>query len=82
MTKKHFVDMATEFGLMYRELDGDPYPFDASASVAMKETIRKAEKAFCGVAKRANPRFDKDDFLLFVQEVRSGERDLDGRKVK
>ena len=84
MTKKHFVDMATEFGMMYRDADWayqDGQDRDY-IHVCKLDTIRKAEEKFCGVAKRANPRFDTDNFLEFGQEVRRGERDLEGRKVK
>ena len=84
MTKKHFVDMATEFGMMYRDADRD-YASGADKDyihVCKLDTLGQTVKAFCGVAKRANPRFDKDNFTEFVQEVRRGERDLEGRKVK
>ena len=88
MTKKHFIAMAIEFGDLYRRADwkyadnaeryGSP---DDSGHVAELDTIRRCEEAFMSVAKRANPRFDSDHFLTFVQEIRTHARDLDGRKV-
>jgi len=84
MTKKHFVDMATEFGQLYRDADfefgrgRDSY----DTSKAKLEVLEQSMLAFCGVAKRANRSFDKMHFLEFVQEIRRGERDLEGRKVK
>ena len=51
-------------------------------NIAELDTIRKCEEAFMSVAKRANPRFDRDHFTEFVQEIRRYERDLDGKKIK
>ena len=84
MTKKHFVDMATEFGQMYRDADRDYLDGQDShdTSKVKLEVLHQAVLSFCGVAKRANRSFDKMHFLEFVQEVRRGERDLEGRKVK
>ena len=90
MTKKHFIAMAIEFGDLYRDVD---YKWDATpeewrsnvasaAHVLALDTLRRCEEAFMSVARSANPRFDSEHFLTFVQEIRTGARDLDGKKVK
>lgn len=88
MTKKHFIAMAIEFGSLYRDADWkNTEEMNISESskvatyVAELDTIRKCEESFMSVAKRSNPRFDSDHFEAFVQEIRSFDRDLDGRKI-
>lgn len=86
MTKKHFISMAIEFGSLYRDADmkyaDAGHPVHNVAHAIELDTIRRCEEAFMSVARRANPRFDSDHFLTFVQEIRNLTRDLDGRKVK
>jgi len=84
MTKTHFVAMAIEFGDLYRGADNGWLSDDSSLgdSLAQIRVIQECEKAFCRVAQSSNPRFDREHFLGFVQEIRRGERDLEGRKVK
>ena len=71
MTKKHFQDMAINFGYAMRDMD-------------MNE-LRSAEtivRAFMESARKANPRFNEDTFTLWVAQVRNRERDLMGKLVK
>ena len=76
MTKKHFIMMAIEFGELWRE--ADRYPDRPN----FEATIQNAQNRVMSVCKRSNPRFDRDHFDGFVQEIRRYERDLDGKKIK
>ena len=75
MTKKHFIALAVEFGEMWREADRN---FEGPNCAA---TIQEAQTRVAGVCARSNPRFDREHFADFVQEIRRYERDLDGRKI-
>lgn len=87
MTKKHFISMAIEFGDLYRDIDyrheqTEQDGTDIVAFVAEDQATRNAMYSFCAVAREINPRFDQDRFIEFVMDVRSGARDLTGKKVK
>jgi hypothetical protein len=69
MTKKYYEAMATEFGY---EMHHKP----AEAEYGLWCGV----EAFMRVAKTDNPRFDKDKFKLWVEEVRDGVRNVYGRK--
>ena len=71
MTRKMYEQMATEFGLAIQERDSEA-EYGLWAGV----------KAFCTVAKRDNPKFNEGRFLLGVTEVRDGERNVNGEKIK
>ena len=75
MTKKHFIMLAIEFGELWRDVDRFP---DRDTVAAVTE----AQNRVMSVCARSNPRFDRDHFAGFVQEIRRGERDLDGKKVR
>ena len=71
MTRKIYEQMATEFGLASRILGMD-YEYGLWAGV----------EAYCTVAKRDNPKFNRERFLQWATEVRDGERNVNGEKIK
>ena len=71
MTKKHFQDMAINFGYAMRDMS------DAELVGATTMVF-----AFMDSARKANPRFNEDTFTLWVIQVRNRERDLLGKLVK
>ena len=71
MTRKIYEQMATEFGL--------------AARISMMDVeygLWTGIEAYCAVAKRDNPKFDAERFNKWVTEVRDGERDVNGKKIK
>jgi hypothetical protein len=71
MTKKHFQDMAINFGYAMRDMSVD--------ELVGANTI---VHSFMYIARKANPRFNHDTFILWVAQVRDRERDLMGKLVK
>ena len=71
MTKKHFQDMAINFGYAMRDM--------SDAELVGADTM---VHAFMDSARKANPRFNEDTFILWVTQVRNRERDLLGKLVK
>ena len=83
MTKKHFIALAIEFGEAWRHFDIDAAAgdIDARTLYATSDALTNAQARVMGVCARSNPRFDREHFAEFVQEIRRYERDLDGRKI-
>lgn len=83
MTRKHFVALAVEFGEAWRQFDIDAAAGDVDFCRidAMGDTLIDAQTRVMGVCKRSNPRFDREHFSQFVEEIRNYQRDLDGRKI-
>ena len=79
MSKKDFISMAIEFGDLKRWAtnSGDDQTTEIQLNV-----IERSINAYMRVARKANSAFDSDTFTSFVNDVASGTRDLDGRKVK
>lgn len=81
MSKRDFEAMALQLGeakrVAFRLWDDD-----RAAAVEVIARVSFAASKFCNVAAASNPAFDRDRFLAFVDEVGTGTRDLDGRKVK
>jgi len=81
MTKKHFIGLAVEFGLLWRHLDRDSSTTSVVHFGLRAAELMDAQLSVMSVCKRSNPNFDRDHFAEFVQEIRRYERDLDGRKI-
>ena len=71
MTKKHFQEMAINFGYAMRDM--------SDAELVGANTM---VHAFMESARKANPRFNENTFTLWVIQVRNRERDLMGKLVK
>jgi len=81
MTRKHFIALAIELGDLWRDFDRDADQRTVAANAAAHSTLTRAQAATAGVCKRSNPRFDREHFDGFIQEIRDHQRDLDGRKI-
>jgi hypothetical protein len=81
MTRKHFIMLAIELGDAWRDHDrlGESRSSDQHATAEL--VLESMERSIVSVCRRSNPNFDRDHFTNFVQEIRRGERDLDGKKV-
>lgn len=74
MTRKHFVEIATEFGYVLRQIKDNSH----EEVLVFWQTVR----AFTHAAKVINPNFSDERFEQFIYEVSVGIRDLEGKKVK
>ena len=72
--------MAIEFGQQMARINNMEYN-EQIRNVAMA-TLLDSIKAFCYVAITANGNFDSSRFYDFVDEVRDGRRDANGKLVK
>jgi len=80
MSKKDFNLMAIEFGQQLARINDSKYP-EQIRNIVMA-TALDSIKAFCYVAITANSNFDSSRFYDFVDEVRDGRRDSNGKLVK
>ena len=90
MTKKDFVEAANRFGAAYRNADNVTRQavdmFGDNKATRNDESSRlywlqEGQLVFEDIARLKNPNFDVSRFRTWIAEVRSGERDLDGKKV-
>ena len=79
MSRKDFVAMAIEFGDLKR---WTAHSGSTEITSVQLNTIDRCINAYMRTARQANSNFDSGYFVTFVDEVASGERDLDGKKVK
>ena len=70
-TKKEFVSTAIAFGLVYRD-----------ATPEERKAYSQLIRAYCDAAQLHNPRFHRERFEEFVDEVSKGWRDAEGKVVK
>ena len=70
MSRKLYQDMATAFGLEFRYLGPE-----------LHDVVWPFIRAFMSEAKRDNPRFDRDRFIMWIEETRDGKRDAQGKRV-
>ena len=72
--------MAIEFGQQMKHINAMDY-HEPIRNIAMA-TLLDSIKAFCYVAITANGNFDSSRFYDFVDEVKDGRRDANGKLVK
>jgi hypothetical protein len=71
MSKKHFQELATRFGLLLRN----------AISEGEASGIRLASREVADVCASTNPNFDRARFMTWIEETAAGARDAQGRKV-
>ena len=79
MSRTDFNNMATEFGMIYREIDFDS---DEWSKAKRTHTTDDAVFSFMRVARTSNSQFDTARFLNFINDVRIRVRDNTGKLVK
>lgn len=80
LSRKHFTQMAIEFGSIFRDIDSR-YTHGSDMHLACSDYVREAMFSFERMCKTDNPQFDRERFQDFVADVRYERRDYTGKKV-